>query len=50
MKGAGILAGLKPWVIWGVAALFYLYEFFVRVAPSVMEPELQRTFHPISRS
>lgn len=38
-------AGLQSWVIWGVAALFYLYEFFVRTAPSVMEPELQRTFH-----
>ena len=25
--------------------MFYLYEFFVRVAPSVMEPELQRAFH-----
>jgi MFS family permease len=45
MKGGGIMGSLRPWVIWGVAALFYLYEFFVRVAPSVMEPELQRTFH-----
>jgi MFS family permease len=35
---------LRGWVIWGVAALFYLYEFFVRVAPSAMAPELQETF------
>lgn len=32
-------------MIWGTAALYYLYEFFVRVAPSVMEPELQKSFH-----
>lgn len=32
-------------MIWGAAALYYLYEFFVRVAPSVMEPQLQKSFH-----
>lgn len=37
--------GFQAWMIWGAAALFYLFEFFVRVAPSVMEPELQKTFH-----
>jgi len=37
--------GIRAWVIWGTAALFYLFEFFIRVAPSVMEPELQKTFH-----
>ncbi|HEY8900307.1 MAG TPA: MFS transporter [Chthoniobacterales bacterium] len=35
---------LRGWFIWIAAALFYLYEFFVRVAPSTMEPELQRAF------
>lgn len=35
---------LRGWLIWGTAALFYLYEFFVRVAPSTMEPELQAHF------
>ena len=35
----------KGWSIWGVAALFYFYEFFVRVAPAAMAPELQRSFH-----
>ena len=34
----------KGWVIWGVAALFYFYEFFVRVAPAAMAPELQHSF------
>jgi len=38
-------ASWRGWVIWLTAALFYLYEFFVRVAPSAMEPELQATFH-----
>jgi len=28
------------WIIWGLAAFFYFYEFFLRVAPSVMIPEL----------
>ncbi|WP_309397440.1 MFS transporter [Cerasicoccus maritimus] len=37
--------GLRAWLVWGTAALFYLYEFFVRVAPSVMEAELQASFH-----
>lgn len=34
----------RSWLVWGIAALFYLYEFFVRVAPSSMEPELQAHF------
>lgn len=40
-----VKASARGWLIWGAAALFYLYEFFVRVAPSAMEPELQRSFH-----
>lgn len=32
------------WLAWFTAALFYFYEYFVRVAPSVMEGELQRAF------
>ncbi len=36
---------LVGWVAWGVVSLFYLYEFLIRVAPSVMEPELQKSFH-----
>jgi hypothetical protein len=40
-----VKASLRGWMIWFVAALFYLYEFFVRVAPSTMEPELQSAFH-----
>jgi len=36
--------GLKAWVVWASAATFYLYEFFIRAAPAVMEPQLQKAF------
>lgn len=36
--------GGRAWLIWAIAALFYLYEFFIRAAPAVMEPELQKSF------
>ncbi len=37
--------GLKPWIVWGAAALFFFYEYLQRVAPSVMVPDLMRAFH-----
>lgn len=38
--------GLKRgWIVWGVAALFYLYEMILRVSPSVMTNQLMETFH-----
>lgn len=33
-----------PWLVWGLAAVFYCYGFFQRVAPSVMIDELMRDF------
>ncbi|MDA0367139.1 MAG: MFS transporter [Proteobacteria bacterium] len=33
-----------PWLIWGLAAAFYGYAYFQRVAPSVMTAELMRDF------
>lgn len=33
-----------PWVMWGLAAVFYCYGFFQRVAPGVMVQELMRDF------
>ncbi len=33
------------WLIWSLAAFFYLYEYFLRVSPSVMISELMGTFH-----
>jgi MFS family permease len=35
---------VKRWVIWGLGALFFLYEFVLRVAPSTMVPELMEAF------
>jgi MFS family permease len=32
------------WIIWGAAAAFYLYEYILRVSPSVMTNELMRDF------
>lgn len=32
------------WIIWSLVAIFYLYEFFLRVAPSVMIPDLMKAF------
>jgi MFS family permease len=42
---------LKPppawrcWLVWGIAALFYLTGFYQRVSPAVMTSELMRDFH-----
>lgn len=33
------------WLIWALAVLFYLYEYAIRIAPSVMVPELEQAFH-----
>lgn len=32
------------WVVWGCAALFYLYEYILRVSPSVMTQEMALDF------
>ena len=33
------------WLIWGLAAVFYFYEFVLRVSPSVMIPDLMIAFN-----
>lgn len=43
-NGLKKLGGFGAWVIWGVASLFYLYEYFLRVAPSVMVHPLMLHF------
>ncbi len=35
---------ILAWLVWAAAVVFYLYEYLVRVAPSVMEPELEEVF------
>lgn len=34
-----------PWIIFGVGAIFYCYEYLLRIAPSIMTSELMSTFH-----
>ena len=33
-----------PWLICMIGALFYSYEYFLRITPSVMEPALRQHF------
>ena len=40
-REAGVL---RPWLVWGLCANFFLYAYFQRVAPSVMISELMRDF------
>lgn len=35
----------KPWLIWALGATFFLAEYFARVSPSVMLPDLMRSFN-----
>jgi MFS family permease len=35
----------RSWLVWGIAALFYLTGFYQRVSPAVMTSELMRDFH-----
>lgn len=34
-----------PWLVWGLAAAFFFCEYFARVAPGIMVPELMRDFN-----
>ncbi len=36
---------LGGWTFWGIAALFYAYEFIHRVVPSILTQELREAFH-----
>jgi MFS family permease len=37
--------GILPWIICGLGALFYCYEYFLRISPSVMSVQLMRSYH-----
>src|SRR3990167_4242236 len=39
------LGSIYPWLICGVGMLFYCFNYFLRVSPSVMQPELSQAFH-----
>ena len=34
----------KAWLAWSMPALFFLYEFMIRVSPGVIEGDLQTQF------
>lgn len=34
----------RAWLIWGIAAVFYSYEFFLRISPAVMTNDLMASF------
>ncbi|MBS0289151.1 MAG: MFS transporter [Proteobacteria bacterium] len=42
--GSGFVASVLPWVICGLGAAFYCYEYLLRITPGLMVPELQRAF------
>jgi MFS family permease len=37
--------GVLPWFICGLASVFYCYEFFLRIAPSVVVKPLMHSYH-----
>jgi MFS family permease len=41
---ASTMQKILPWLICGAGALFYCYEYFLRVTPSVMQSQLMQTF------
>lgn len=43
-SSAKLLTSTYAWIIWGAAALFYLYEYVLRASPGVMTNELMRDF------
>ena len=38
-------AGLRAWLVWGVAALFVVYNYIQQVVPGVIATDLARDFH-----
>src|SRR6185437_3917953 len=39
-----------PWLVWGLACMFYFYECLLQVSPSVMSNELMRDFDVTSQT
>jgi sugar phosphate permease len=38
------LGGIKAWMVWACAALFYCYQYIIRVSPNVMTEDLMQAF------
>jgi MFS family permease len=44
LEKLGFKIHISPWLVWGLGAAFFFAEYFARVAPSVMVPDLMRDF------
>lgn len=44
-KVKGFYRRLQPWLIWSLGAAFFFLEYFARVDPSVIVPQLMTYFH-----
>ncbi len=45
MQNTQTISKYRPWLIWGLAALFYFYEYFMQVSPNVMANDLMSAFN-----
>ncbi len=43
--GKKVTSSYLPWIICTLGALFYCYEYFLRIAPGTMETHLRQTYH-----
>lgn len=48
--GMNSKSSIKPWIVWGLACIFYFYEFLLQVSPSVMSNELMHDFSVTSHT
>src|SRR3990167_780717 len=39
------IRSIHPWIICCIGMLFYCFNYFLRVSPSTMQPELSQAFH-----
>ena len=44
MSAQPVISYKKSWLIWASAALFYCYQFLLRVSPNVMTTDLMTAF------
>ncbi len=43
-KNHSISHYLYPWIVWGLAASFFFYKYFIQVSPGVMSTQLMETY------
>jgi len=40
-----VLSAARPWIVWGLSALFVVYNYLQQVVPGIVAPDLVREFH-----